>query len=84
MNTTLTSLELNSNNIDYDGALALAEAVTENTSLSSLHLRFASQTCSQPVMIHNSLSAISDSCVWHFPQRSGGRDKGFGKALNSL
>lgn len=39
MNTTLTSLELNSNNIDYDGALALAEAITENTSLSALHLR---------------------------------------------
>jgi len=39
MNTTLTSLELNSNNIDYDGATALAEAITENTSLSTLHLR---------------------------------------------
>lgn len=39
MNTTLTALELNSNNIDYDGATALAEAITENTSLSTLHLR---------------------------------------------
>ena len=39
MNTTLTSLELNSNNIDYDGATALAEAIKENTSLTALHLR---------------------------------------------
>lgn len=39
MNTTLTSLELNGNVIDYDGATALAEAITENTSLTALHLR---------------------------------------------
>ena len=39
MNTTLTALELNGNNIDYDGATALAEAITQNTSLAVLHLR---------------------------------------------
>jgi len=39
LNTTLVSLELNSNSIDYDGATALAEAISENTSLTSLYLR---------------------------------------------
>ena len=39
LNTTLVSLELNSNSIDYDGATALAEAITENTSLTALYLR---------------------------------------------
>lgn len=39
MNTTLTTLELNSNVIDYEGAKALAEALTENQSLTTLTLR---------------------------------------------
>ena len=39
LNTTLVSLELNSNSIDYDGATALAEAISENNSLTSLYLR---------------------------------------------
>jgi hypothetical protein len=45
MNTTLTALELNGNNIDYDGATALAEAITQNTSLSVLHLRCERVSC---------------------------------------
>ena len=52
MNTTLTSLELNSNNIDYDGATALAEAVKENTSLTALHLRCA--------LCRSSLNSLQD------------------------
>jgi hypothetical protein len=32
-------LELNGNVIDYDGVSALAEALTENTSLTTLHIR---------------------------------------------
>ncbi len=39
LNTTLVSLELNSNSIDYDGATALAEAIAETTSLTALYLR---------------------------------------------
>ena len=39
LNTTLVSLELNSNSIDYDGATSLAEAISENTSLTALYLR---------------------------------------------
>ena len=39
LNTTLVSLELNSNSIDYDGAKALAEAIQENNSLTSLYIR---------------------------------------------
>jgi Ran GTPase-activating protein (RanGAP) involved in mRNA processing and transport len=39
MNTTLSSLELNGNVIDYEGSKALAEAIKENTSLTALHLR---------------------------------------------
>ncbi len=39
INTTLQTLELNGNVIDYDGVSALAEALTENTSLTTLHIR---------------------------------------------
>ncbi len=42
LNTTLVSLELNSNSIDYDGATAIAEAISENNSLTSLFLRCSS------------------------------------------
>ena len=41
MNTTLTALELSSNSIDYDGCKALAEAVAENSSISTLAIRRA-------------------------------------------
>lgn len=40
MNTVLQTLELNGNVIDYDGISALAEALTENTSLTTLHIRY--------------------------------------------
>ena len=39
INTTLQTLELNSNVIDYDGISALAEAIAENSSLTTLHIR---------------------------------------------
>jgi Leucine Rich repeat len=41
LNTTLTTLELNGNVIDYDGAVALASALTENESLTTLTIRCA-------------------------------------------
>ena len=46
INTTLQTLELNSNVIDYDGITALAEALAENSSLTTLHIRCA--TCCLP------------------------------------
>lgn len=39
VNTTLTHLELSGNVIDYDGITALAEALTENQALHSLHIK---------------------------------------------
>ena len=48
LNTTLVSLELNSNSIDYDGATALAEAISENNSLTSLYLRCKPPAASLP------------------------------------
>ena len=41
MNTTLEVLDVSSNVIDYDGITAIAEALAENTSLKTLHLRYA-------------------------------------------
>ena len=46
INTTLQTLELNSNVIDYDGITALAEALAENSSLTTLHIRCI--TCCLP------------------------------------
>lgn len=40
-NTTLEVLELNGNVIDYEGIGAIAEALTQNTSLKTLGLRWA-------------------------------------------
>ena len=37
-NTTLTALELNNNSVDYDGTVALAEALAENTSLETFSI----------------------------------------------
>ena len=39
MNTTLRSLELNGNGIEYDGMTALAEALMGNDALRGLHMR---------------------------------------------
>jgi len=39
-NTTLEVLELNGNVIDYEGIGAIAEALTQNTSLKTLGLRW--------------------------------------------
>ena len=68
MNTTLTSLELNSNNIDYDGATALAEAIKENTSLTALHLRWVSGAASASQaavwwLIHQDMLQVPDSFI---------------------
>ena len=50
LNTTLVSLELNSNSIDYNGATALAAAISENNSLTSLYLRCGPNQCLRPVV----------------------------------
>lgn len=42
VNTTLETLELNGNVIDYDGITALAEALTVNSSLKVLAIRCVS------------------------------------------
>lgn len=39
VNTTLETLELNSNAIDYDGISAIAEALAVNSSLKNLGIR---------------------------------------------
>ena len=41
LNTTLTTLELNSNVIDYAGISEVASALVDNTSLTSLYVRYA-------------------------------------------
>ena len=38
VNTTLTALELNNNNIDYEGTCALAEALAENSTLETFSI----------------------------------------------
>lgn len=64
-NTTLEVLELNGNVIDYEGIGAIAEALTQNTSLKTLGLRCALLSLpSAPVCLkegiaeHTSLKAL--------------------------
>ena len=59
INTTLQTLELNSNVIDYDGITALAEALAENSSLNTLHIRCV--TCCPPCWRRVCVNAVLPS-----------------------
>ena len=43
-NTTLQTLDLSGNVIDYDGAVAIADALAENDGLVSLSIRYGQYT----------------------------------------
>lgn len=63
INTTLQTLELNSNVIDYDGITALAEALAENSSLTTLHIRCV--TCFLPCQRRVCVKAVLPSMKRH-------------------
>lgn len=59
-NSTLDSLDISSNNVDYEGITALSAALADNTTLRALHIGFAASLL---------LSSISNrACVLRWIQ----------------